>query len=150
MSRLLLGFACLALMLGCSPVEPPADNASRPADMGTSDNTPATKPDSVTPPAEGATEGIESLASKYEEAKNAFEQAKNNETKAAYVEATVKYGTAMMMSDLPPREKYPKALELYEEALKQDPNNAEAKTNRQLILDIYESMGRQPPKAKEE
>ncbi|MER3466852.1 MAG: hypothetical protein C4340_07130, partial [Armatimonadota bacterium] len=63
---------------------------------------------------------------------------------------TVKYATAVMLGDLPPREKYPQALELYEEALGQDPNNAEAKTNRQLILDIYKSMGREPPKSKDE
>lgn len=150
MYRLLVGLVCVALALGCSPVEPPSKDATRPSEGSAQQGSPSAMPDSGAPPSENASESVESLAAKYEEAKKAFEQAKSDETKAAYVEATVKYGTAMMMSDRPPREKYPKALELYEEALKHDPNNAEAKTNRQLILDIYKSMGREPPKAKDE
>lgn len=150
MHRLLVRLVCVALVLGCSPVEPPPKDATRPPEGSAQGGSPSAMPDSAAPPSEGASESVESLAAKYEETKKAFEQAKSDETRAAYVEATVKYGTAMMMSDRPPREKYPKALELYEEALKHDPNNAEAKTNRQLILDIYKSMGREPPKAKEE
>ncbi len=150
MKRLLLGLACVGLLLGCSPVEPPAEESGGPAEGGTPQGGATTLPDSAAPPAQETTETVESLAAKYEEAKQAFERAKGDEAKAAYVEATVKYGTAVMMGDLPPREKYPRALELYEEALKQDPDNAEAKTNRQLILDIYKSMGREPSKPKEE
>lgn len=149
MKRMLLGLACVALLFGCSPVEPPAEGSGGAAEVAAPESGATTPPDSA-PPAQETTETVESLAAKYEEAKQAFDRSKTDEAKAAYVQATVKYGTAVMLGDLPPREKYPKALELYEEALEQDPDNAEAKTNRQLILDIYKSMGREPPKSKEE
>jgi hypothetical protein len=42
--------------------------------------------------------------------------------------------------------KYPEALKVYDEALAVDPTNDEAKTNRQLILDIYAQLGKEPPK----
>ncbi len=41
--------------------------------------------------------------------------------------------------------KYPRALRLYREALKLDPNNKEAKANKKMIEDIYRSMGRPIP-----
>lgn len=151
MKRMLLGLACVALLLGCSPVEPPAEGSGTAAEVAAPESGATTPTDSAAPPpAKETTETVETLAAKYEEAKQAFDRSKSGEAKAAYVQATVKYATAVMLGDLPPREKYPKALALYDEALKQDPNNAEAKANRQLILDIYKSMGREPPKSKEE
>lgn len=71
----------------------------------------------------------------------------NAAAKKAYVNATVKLGTATMMTaTLPPREKYSGALKYYREALKVDPKNAEALKNKKLIEDIYRSMGRPIPK----
>jgi hypothetical protein len=80
-------------------------------------------------------------------AKAAFEKSpKDEKSKKAYVEATVKLGTATMnAAELPPREKYRGALALYREALKLDPKNEEALENKKLIEDIYKSMGRPIP-----
>jgi tetratricopeptide (TPR) repeat protein len=56
-------------------------------------------------------------------------------------------GTNIMNDpNLPPRQKYPDALKLYNQALAQDPANAEAKQGKDLIEGIYKQMGRPIPK----
>ena len=84
----------------------------------------------------------------YVAAKAAFtKKPKDAKLKKAYVDATVKFGTATMTSNaLPPRSKYPGALKLYREALKVDPKNDEAKNNAAMIEAIYKQMGRPVPK----
>ncbi len=81
-------------------------------------------------------------------AKAAFaKKPKDAKTKEAYVAATVKLGTATMVSAaLPPKDKYRGALKWYKEALKVDPKNKEAKNNTDMIVSIYKSMGRPVPK----
>lgn len=88
------------------------------------------------------------LEKAYLAAKLAFGKDKKNAAKKkAYVQATVAYGTATMNSPaLAPKDKYPKALRLYREALAIDPKNAEAKENKATIEGIYRSMGRPIPK----
>lgn len=88
------------------------------------------------------------LEKAYLAAKSAFGKDKKNAAKKkAYVQATVAYGTATMNSPaLAPKDKYPKALRLYREALAIDPKNAEAKENKATIEGIYRSMGRPIPK----
>lgn len=67
--------------------------------------------------------------------------------KANFVKATVELGTTVMMSPLlSPKEKYPRALRLYREALQLDPQNKEALNNKKLIENIYQQMGRPVPK----
>lgn len=67
-------------------------------------------------------------------------------SKKQLAEATARYGTAIMNSAaLAPFEKYPRALKIYAKALELDPENKEAKDNRQMILDIYDSLGKKPP-----
>ena len=51
----------------------------------------------------------------------------------------------MLDPALPPREKYPKALAMFRNALKTDPDNALAKDGVNLIEDVYRSMGRPVP-----
>lgn len=51
----------------------------------------------------------------------------------------------MLDPALPPREKYPKALGMFRDALKIDPDNALAKDSIKLIEDIYKGMGRPVP-----
>jgi hypothetical protein len=46
---------------------------------------------------------------------------------------------------LTPKEKYPKALELYRDALALDASNKEANKNKAMIEAIYKSMGRPVP-----
>ena len=53
----------------------------------------------------------------------------------------------MLDPGLPPREKYPKALGMFRDALKIDPGNALAKDGKKLIEDVYTSMGRPVPQA---
>lgn len=89
---------------------------------------------------------MEELQASYQETATKYEATKDDASKAAYVDATVAYATAVMSGDGKPNEKYPKSLKLFDEALRLDPDNEEAKTNRQLILDIYKSMGKEPPK----
>lgn len=67
--------------------------------------------------------------------------------KKSYVIATVRLATATMVSPaLGSKVKYRRALQLYREALKVDPQNFEAKHNSKLIEDIYRSLGRPIPK----
>ena len=66
--------------------------------------------------------------------------------KLSLVSAHIKYGHFYMFNDtLAPRVKYPRALKQYNEALKLDPNNQDAKDNAQQIIDIYKMMGREVP-----
>jgi hypothetical protein len=51
----------------------------------------------------------------------------------------------MYSSPLPPGQKYPKALAMYREVLKLDPNHAEARDATKMIEDIYASLGKPVP-----
>lgn len=83
----------------------------------------------------------------YKAAKQAYSKNKSEKTKKAYVQATVRFGTASMTSPaLDTKVKYRQALRLYNEALVLDPKNKEALNNKALIVSIYESMGRPVPK----
>lgn len=123
--KLLPILAGLLALAGCSssPPKPTAPQSSAPA----------------APPS------VEALQAAYEKSASEYNASKGDSAKAAYVSATVAYATAVMAGEGPPA-KYRKALKLYDEALKLDPANDEAKTNRQLILDIYKQMGKEPPK----
>ncbi|HRI43398.1 MAG TPA: hypothetical protein PLL78_04375 [Fimbriimonadaceae bacterium] len=88
------------------------------------------------------------LEKHYQSAKSAGAKAKYGTPKfKAYVDATVAYGNLVMTSPaLMPKEKYPKALALFREALKVDPKNKVALENKNMIEQIYKSMGRPVPK----
>ncbi len=88
------------------------------------------------------------LEKAYVSAKAAFtKQPKDAALKKKFVVATVALGTATMNSPiLAPKDKYPKALRLYREALKHDPKNKEARENHDVIVHIYKQMGRPVPK----
>jgi tetratricopeptide (TPR) repeat protein len=87
------------------------------------------------------------LAAEYHKAKAAYaKNSRDKKTRSDYVEATVAYGNAVMMSpNLIPKDKYPQALKLFREALKVDPGHKQAKANKTMIEDIYKSMGRPVP-----
>jgi len=94
-------------------------------------------------------ESIERLEKNYETAKKEWSESPNDKEKREnYVEATVAYANKVMYGPGNPKEKYPKALRLYEEALKIDSSHKEAKSNCDLILSIYRQMGRKPPETK--
>ena len=93
------------------------------------------------------TADLKSLQAARSDAKQALDASPQDEnTKAAYVEATVKLATATMMApELDKKVKYKDALRLYREALKFDPANKVAKSNSKMIEDIYLSLGRPIP-----
>ena len=82
----------------------------------------------------------------YDKNKAAYKKTKTPKAKKAYVEATnaLAYAT-MTAGGLAPKVKYPRALNLYREALKVDPANKVAKQNADMIVSIYKSMGRKVP-----
>lgn len=104
------------------------------------------------PPAQTTTAAAEQevemtiLESAYESAKKKYGAANDKAAFESYVNATTNLATAVMTSPhIPAREKYPRALRLYREALKADPGNQTAKENIALIEGIYESLGRPVP-----
>ena len=97
-------------------------------------------------PANNDTADLKALQKKYNAAKSSY--AKDHSKKNEYVMATVAYATAVMNGPVPPRQKYSQSLWLYEDALKLDPKNQEAKQNRDMILSIYKQMVRTPAKRK--
>ena len=91
---------------------------------------------------------LAALEKSYATAKRAYQKRTfHAPTRKAYVDATVKLGTASMMSSsLDRKVKYKQALHYYREALKLDPSNREAKQNYDMIVSIYKQMGRPIPK----
>lgn len=81
----------------------------------------------------------------YEEARKRYESNRSAANREALVAAAAAYGDSMMRGPGAPKEKYPLALKLFDEALSLDPKNELAKEGKALILSIYESMGRKPP-----
>lgn len=152
---LLLSVASI-LGAGCSVRESEADSAKPPTPNVEAGKSPDTTDGPVTPTSgdkiiggdTGPGPDLAVLEADMAKAKAAFEKASGNEAaKKAYVDAKVKLATETMLDpNLPPREKYPKALKLYREVLEMDPKNEEAKVNSQQIVDIYKSMGRPVPK----
>ena len=83
----------------------------------------------------------------YEKAKKSLAaHPKSTSARHEFVVSTDRLATATMTSlVLGPKDKYPKALRLYREALKIDPKNREASSNAKLIEDVYRSMHRPIP-----
>jgi hypothetical protein len=96
------------------------------------------------PPAEPAPK-----APKQEEAKKepvVIPGPKATPGEAAQAQKLATEGTKIMNDPkLTPKEKYPKALELYRDALALDASNKEANKNKAMIEAIYKSMGRPVP-----
>lgn len=89
------------------------------------------------------------LESAYKAAKAQSKKSpKDVKLKNAYSKATTDYGTAVMKAQsLTDRSaKYAKALRLFREALVANPDNAEAKANKDMIESIYRSLGKPIPK----
>ncbi len=88
------------------------------------------------------------LKKEYDDAKAAWQAEKADKMLAAkFAKAAGEYAYGMMISDGPPKVKYPEALALANEALEVDPNNDFAKTTKMNIEAVYKSMGKSPPKS---
>ncbi len=100
-----------------------------------------------TPELEAEKKRLVALEKTYTSAKSAHEKApKDARLRKARVNATAALGTAIMNTPTqPPRQKYPRALRLYREALALDPKNKEATEGKAMIEGIYRSMGRPIP-----
>jgi hypothetical protein len=96
-------------------------------------------------PSEPSPASVSDLRAAYDTAKREYAAAKSDTTKLALSKIATDYGIAVMEGSGSPKEKYPKALSLYREALALDPSNSRAKKNEQMIIDIYEQLGRKPP-----
>ena len=95
---------------------------------------------------EPAAEGpdLKKLQTVYSDAKAAFES--DEAQLDSYLTAAIEFGNAVMMApELAPRTKYPHSLAVFKEVLALDPENEEAQTASQTIIDIYGSMGREVP-----
>jgi TPR repeat protein len=147
---LICGIAFILSMVGCSSSEPLV--VKEHASTGSPEVQPQGAPNSPNPatsnapvPSAGVSDAdLATFKANYEKTKAAY--SKDPKAKDAYVTATVKYATGTMLADsLGPKEKYPGALKLYREALKVDPNNKEALSNKDLIEGIYKQMGRPIP-----
>lgn len=66
--------------------------------------------------------------------------------KKAFVAATDRYAMGEMVDpNIDRKVKYKTALELYNQVLKVDPSDQEAKNNSALIISIYHKLGKTPP-----
>lgn len=128
--------ASLALFLaGCTGGEKSATTTESP------NNSPvrSAKPDEQVP--------IGVLKDAYDNAKKAYEaKSADSVAKGAFAEAASQYAYAVMSGDGVPREKYPLALQIADEALAADPSNDLAKTTKMTIEAVYRDMGKAPPK----
>lgn len=90
---------------------------------------------------------IAKLEKSYVAAKSAVAKGKSDKNLKAYTVAALAYADAVMYAgSLPPKDKYPKSLKVYREVLTYDPKNKKAKENKEMIEQIYKSMGRPIPK----
>ena len=122
--RLLLAGACAALTVAaCSTAATEDKKAEAPTATGTS---------MTVAPGDGATADASAPAVSEEQQQQAQQLAEEAEK-------------IMLDPALAPKDKYPKALGMFRDALEIDPNNALSKKSITLIEDIYKSMGRPVP-----
>lgn len=88
---------------------------------------------------------VATLEKVYLEKKQKFEADANARTE--FVEAAIAYADALNFGPGVPSEKYPKALAVYEEVLAVDASNRQALQGRRIIIEVYESMGKEIPKS---
>lgn len=134
-----------ALIVGCQSPETPAANASQPpASTGTGPYMAGeADPKDV---ADEATE-LKRLISEEEAAKAAYEKnPKDEAAKKKFVDSSVALGLLYTNAvSVDRKEKYKLALGHLNQALELDPDNADAKSMRDTIVNIYKSMGRPVP-----
>lgn len=122
--RLLLAGALAALTVaGCSTAATEDTKAEVPTATGSS---------MTATPGDGATADASAPAVSEEQQQQAQQLAEEAET-------------IMLDPALAPKDKYPKALGMFRDALKIDPGNVLATKSITLIEDIYKSMGRPVP-----
>ncbi|CAN5381725.1 hypothetical protein BH11ARM1_BH11ARM1_17230 [soil metagenome] len=100
---------------------------------------PATKADTLR---------LESMQKAYNKSKARYtKNPKNAAYKKSFIHDATIYGHESMTSPaLPARIKYKQALHIYREVLAIDPKNRVAKPESDLIIKIYQQMGREVPK----
>lgn len=90
---------------------------------------------------------LTSLEKAANEARTAMEKSPKDEAlkKTAVQKIFEEAEFVMYEADLPPKDKYTKALKLYREVVTLDPTHKTAKESITTIEDIYKSMGRPVP-----
>jgi hypothetical protein len=77
---------------------------------------------------------------------NTYKETPNDDTKKAAVKKSFEAAMYLMYdAQLPPRDKYKPALKYFRIVLKLEPENEEAKVNKEKIEEIYEQMGKPIP-----
>lgn len=120
---LLAGAVAAVTVAGCSPAATEDKKAEPPRATGSS---------MTATPKDGATPGASAPAVSEEQKQQAQQMAEEAEK-------------IMLDPALAPKDKYPKALGMFRDALKIDPGNVLATKSITLIEDIYKSMGRPVP-----
>jgi hypothetical protein len=87
---------------------------------------------------------VAALEKDYLEKKQKFEA--DASARSEFIEAAIAYADALNFGPGVPSEKYPKALAVYEEVLAVDASNRQALQGRRIIIEVYESMGKEVPK----
>jgi hypothetical protein len=98
------------------------------------------------PPGGGGMAGADAPLTPTPELDKKIEETEKGKDKKAAAEARAKRGTFRMNDDKAgAKVKYRAALDDYRKALALDPENSEAKSNKEMIESIYKSMGRPVP-----
>jgi hypothetical protein len=123
---------------GCDSWEKPSAKSAEPG--------PATPSANATADAEPS---LEMLLASFESAKAEHDaQPADAKLKQRFVDTAISYADALTYRQGGvPSEKYPKALAIYDSVLVVDAKNERAMAGKQIILDIYKSLGKAPPKA---
>ncbi len=139
-----LAFAmALATVIGCgdgtTTVSPPAQESAAKGPMEYSSPDPKDAADEA--------ENIKLLTTKQESSKADYQKnPKDEKLKKAYVDSTVALGLQYTYAESVDRsQKYKLAMKYLNEALELDPENPDAKSVRETIVNIYKSMGRPVP-----
>jgi hypothetical protein len=130
----------LFIGLGCSTNVESIDSSAPAAPA-------ASAPESAAPSPTPVAASHQDLLQQVEQLESAYQQSPADAgVKARLIATKYDYATALMADpQVRPMEKYPTALKAFKEILAMEPEHAKAAEQKQVIEDIYRSMGRPVP-----
>ncbi|HCN37994.1 MAG TPA: hypothetical protein DIS94_09825 [Bacteroidetes bacterium] len=144
MKILILLFA-FVVVSGCSKME--EKKTKSPSDLTGQNNQTQENPHSFdTKTGTGDDKQATELGKQADDAYATYKNEKSEQNKLDAINKNLAAGMYFMYdADLPPRDKYKPALKFFRAVLELDPNNQDAKTNKEKIEEIYEMMGKPIP-----